>query len=184
MVSKIILPLTICLCLFIVGCSKDDSSLSEAIQSESMSVSSDARGATQISALGVYATTDECSSSQGQGAAYIVKLAGDINGCLYAFIDDFDCSPSGTYREEGRELFIGTYNGETGSFWTTYKFESKFEGCSESGAPLGLEIFGRCQHPIVAGSGTGVFEGVTGRIDMKDDVEAGNFPMRGHLRFR
>lgn len=184
MISKTLIQPTFCLCLLFFGCSKSDISTVDETQSQNLSVSHDARGATQISGLGVYATTDECSSPQGQGAAYIVKLDGDIDGCLYAFIDDYECSPSGTYREEGRELFIGTYMGETGTFWTTYKFESKFEGCSESGAPLGLEIFGRCQHPIVAGSGTGVFEGVTGRIDMKDDVEAGNFPMRGHLRFR
>ena len=51
-------------------------------------------------------------------------------------------------------------------------------------APMqALEIFGRCQHPIVAGSGTGVFEGVTGRLDFKDDIAAGNFPYRGHFKF-
>jgi hypothetical protein len=48
---------------------------------------------------------------------------------------------------------------------------------------LGAEIFGRCQHPIVNGSGEGVFSGVTGRLDMKDDIEAGNYPYRGHLKF-
>ena len=51
------------------------------------------------------------------------------------------------------------------------------------GGPLGAEIFGRCQHPIVAGSGTGVFNGVTGQMNFKDDIEAGNFPYRGQLRF-
>ena len=42
---------------------------------------------------------------------------------------------------------------------------------------------GRCQHLVLEGSGTGVFGGVTGRLDFKDDVEAGNFPYRGQLRF-
>jgi hypothetical protein len=83
----------------------------------------------------------------------------------------------------GREYFVGTYNEEAGTFWTTYKFEAKFEDCSEDGSYLGMEIFGRCQHPIVKGSGTGVFEGVTGRLDFKDDIAAGNFPYRGHLNF-
>ena len=139
-------------------------------------------GATQVSGIGFYAVAGECESPT-ESADYIVKLTGDVAGCLYAYVDDFECSPSGTYREEGREHFVGTYKGETGSFWTSYKFEAKYEGCAESGAPLGLEIFGRCQHPIVAGSGEGVFEGVSGRLDMKDDIEAGNFPYRGHLEF-
>jgi hypothetical protein len=176
----------------ILGCSKDAHVSPEATQSEQGSVLAKARGATeilrvssgatQISGVGFYAATGECDSPLGQGAAYAVKMTGDIEGCLYAFIDDFECSPGGTYREEGRELFIGTYKGETGTFWTTYKFEAKYEGCTD-GSPLGAEIFGRCQHPIVEGSGTGVFDGVTGRLDMKDDIEAGNFPYRGHLRF-
>jgi hypothetical protein len=110
-------------------------------------------------------------------------LTGDLKGCLNVFIDDFECSPSGTYREEGREYFVGTYKGKTGTFWTGYKFEGKYEGCAANGAALGAEIFGRCQHPIVEGSGEGAFEGVTGRLDFKDDIEAGNFPYRGHLQF-
>ncbi|MDI3285224.1 hypothetical protein [Polyangium sp. 15x6] len=37
----------------------------------------------------------------------------------------------------------------------------------------------------VLGSGTGVFEGVRGRLDFKDDVDAVpiRFLYRGHLRF-
>ena len=139
-------------------------------------------GATQVSGLGFYAVAGECESAT-ESADYIVKLTGDLAGCLYAYVDDYECSPSGTYREEGREHFVGTYNGETGSFWTSYKFEARYEGCAESGAPLGLEIFGRCQHPIVVGSGEGVFEGVSGQVNMKDDIEAGNFPFEGHLRY-
>lgn len=145
-------------------------------------ISKKTSGAIQISGVGFFAEPGECNS-ESQGATYAVKMTGDLEGCLYVFVDEFDCSPSGTYREEGREYFVGTYNGAFGSFWTGYKFEAKYEGCAENGAPLGAEIFGRCQHPIVKGSGDGVFEGVTGRLDFKDDVEAGNFPYRGHLKF-
>ncbi len=141
------------------------------------------KGSVQISGIGFYAEADECNSPLGQGAAYAVKMIGDLAGCLYVFVDKYECSPSGTYREQGREYFVGTYKGEPGTFWTTYKFEAKFEGCAPDGSPLGAEIFGRCQHPIVKGSGTGVFDGVTGRMDFKDDIEAGNFPYRGHLKF-
>ena len=137
-------------------------------------------GATQISGVGFYATSGECDY-EGQGAVYAIKMTGDLEGCLYAFIDDYECSPSGTYREEGREYFVGTYNGQYGTFRTTYKFEAKYEDCD--GGPLGAEIFGRCQHPIVEGSGTGVFNGVSGQINFKDDIEAGNFPYRCQLRF-
>jgi hypothetical protein len=136
--------------------------------------------AIQISGIGYYATTAECDNLNPP-AAYAIKMTGNLEGCLYAFIDDFDCSPSGTYREEGREYFVGTYNGQSGTFWTTYKFEARYEDCD--GGPLGAEIFGRCQHPITAGSGTGVFDGITGQLNFKDDIEAGNFPYRGHLRW-
>ncbi len=46
----------------------------------------------------------------------------------------------------------------------------------------GDQVFGRCQHPLVDGSGTGDFEGISGRLDFKDDVEAGTVDYRGHLR--
>ena len=136
-------------------------------------------GATQISGMGKYAETGECTG--GEGSAFALKLTGDLNGCLYVFIDDYECSPSGTYREEGREHFVGTYNGQPGTFRTTYKFEAKYEQCD--GGPLGAEIFGRCQHPIVVGSGTGAFADVTGQLNFRDDIEAGNFPYTGHLHF-
>jgi hypothetical protein len=185
---KNFMHLIFCAALFIIGCRKDNRMSKDLTQDKqepvlSMAKGMKAKGATQISGVGFYAVADECNSSSGQGAAYAVRMTGDLVGCVYAFIDDYECSPSGTYREEGRELFIGTYKGEFGTFWTTYKFEAKYEGCASNGAPLGAEIFGRCQHPIVDGSGTGIFEGVTGRFDMKDNVEEGSFPYRGHLKF-
>ena len=68
-------------------------------------------------------------------------------------------SPSGTYRETGTELFVGSTSEGAGTFETTYRFEAKYEDPTDPAT----EIFGRCQHPIVKGSGTGIFEGVTGR---------------------
>lgn len=174
--------------LLFLSCKKeminDQNNETDAIQLtiEAKEASSSARGAMQLSGVGFYATQDECDPVS-QGAIYAIKMTGDLEGCLYAFIDEFDCSPSGTYRESGREYFVGTYNGETGTFWTTYKFEGRYEICNPDGSPLGAEIFGRCQHPIVVGSGDGVFQGVTGRLDFKDDIAAGNFPFRGHLQF-
>lgn len=138
-----------------------------------------ANGATQISGVGFFAGP-ECDAAS-QGATFALNMTGDLEGCVYVFVDDFNCSPSGTYRESGRELFVVTYGGATGTFTTTYKFAAKYEGCAPDGSFLGAEIFGRCQHPLVRGSGTGVFQGATGRVDFKDDVQAGNFPYRGHL---
>lgn len=181
MKHKIFICLNFLLTVIFFACDKDNSpSFQKEIQTEEHTSASNSAGATQISGVGFYATAGECDYEY-QGAVYAIRMTGALEGCLYAFIDDFECSPSGTYREEGREYFVGTYNGQSGTFWTTYKFEAKYEGCN--GGPLGAEIFGRCQHPIVAGSGTGIFAGVSGQINFKDDIEAGNFPYRGQLRF-
>jgi len=138
-------------------------------------------GNTQISGIGYYADPTDCDY-ESQGAVFALKITGDLEGCLYVYVEDYGCSPSGTYRESGMEYFVGTYHGEEGTFWTNYKFEAKYEGC-EDGFFVGAEIFGRCQHPIVEGSGTGVFEGVTGRVDFKDNVDTGEFPYKGHIMF-
>ena len=162
--------------LVVLGCSDQDLDPNVAPDS------SNARGATQIRGIGFFDANDPCDSP-GQGATYAVILTGDLEGCLYITVEESECSPSGTYREVGTEEFVGTYNGEAGSFRTTYKFEAKYEGCADDGSYIGAEILGRCQHPIVEGSGEGVFEGVSGRLDMKDDIAAGNYPYRGHFRF-
>ena len=183
MKHKTFICLSFFLALIFCACSKDNSSMSQKkTQPEEQTATNNSAGATQISGVGFFDATDACNSA-GQGAAYALTLTGDLEGCHYFFIDEFECSPSGTYREAGRELFVGTYNGQYGTFWTTYRFEAKYEGCAENGSPLGAEILGRCQHPIVEGSGTGVFEGVTGRLDFKDDIQAGNFPYRCHFRW-
>lgn len=184
MKHKTFITLSFFLAVIFFACSKNNNSVSQKeIQAEEQtSANSNSAGATQISGIGYYATSGECDNVNPP-ADYVIRMTGDLEGCHYVFVDDFECSPSGTYREEGREYFIGTYNGQPGTFWTTYKFEARYEGC-HNGAPEGAEIFGRCQHPIVAGSGTGVFNGATGQINFKDDIEAGNFPYRAHLRFQ
>jgi hypothetical protein len=138
-----------------------------------------AGGATQISGVAFFEEPGECVDPEGVGDDYALDMDGDLEGCLYTFVETADCSPSGTYRETGTELFVGEYNGEVGTFRTTYKFEAKYEDCPN----LVGEIFGRCQHPIVEGSGTGVFEGVRGILLFKDEVETGTYFYRGHLRY-
>jgi hypothetical protein len=137
------------------------------------------RGATQISGIGYYAGPSECNDPEGVGSTYDLTMTGDLEGCHYVFVETARCSAGGAYNETGTETFVGRYNGAPGSFETTYLFTARYTDC----ATLTGEVVGRCQHPIVAGSGEGVFEGVTGRLDMKDDIEAGNFPYRGHFRW-
>ena len=143
-----------------------------------------AEGATQISGVAFFdAVPPEppvcpIEGTDYAGADYALVMTGDLEGCLYTFVDQPpDSSPSGTYRETGTETFVASDG--SGTFETTYRFEAKYEDV----ANLSGEIFGRCQHPIVEGSGTGIFEGVSGRLDFKDDVETGEFFYRGHLLF-
>jgi hypothetical protein len=141
-----------------------------------------AGGATQISGVGVFDAPPPdavCNDPEGVGDDYALVMTGDLEGCLYTFVGPAVSSPSGTYRETGTETFVGEYNGEVGTFRTTYKFEAKYEDVDT----LSGEIFGRCQHPIVEGSGAGVFEGVSGILLFKDEVESGTFLYRGHLRY-
>ena len=136
-------------------------------------------GAAQISGIGRFAGTGECNDPEGQGSDYGLIMTGDLEGCHYVFVATARCSAGGAYSETGTETFVGLYNGAPGTFKTTYLFTAKYTDC----ANLAGEIAGRCQHPIVAGSGEGVFEGVTGRLDFQDDIETGNFPYRGHFRW-
>jgi len=137
--------------------------------------------ATRIGGVGYFAdpAAGECiDDAEGNGSDFALRMTGDLEGCHYVFVAEYECSPSGTYRERGTEIFVGEYQGQSGTFATTYLATAKLGACPD----FATEIFGRCQHPIVRRSGTGVFDGVTGRFDIKDDLEAGNFPYKGHLR--
>ena len=137
-----------------------------------------AQAATQISGIGYWPGPGQCTDPEGAGADYSVILTGDLQGCHYTFVEISVCSPGETYNETGHEIFVGWYNGERGTFETTYRFTAKYADCEAFAG----EVAGRCTHPIIVDSGRGVFEGMTGRLDLKDDVVAGNFPYRGHLR--
>lgn len=107
-------------------------------------------------------------------------MAGSLQGCWYTTsFKVVQTTPSGGYRERGEERFIGCLvdgtNRTCGSFDTSYQFEGKYQTV----APF-AEIHGRCQHPIVGG--TGGFAGITGRVDFKDDVVNNCFYYRGHIR--
>lgn len=110
-----------------------------------------------------------------------IRLTGSLDGCWYTLVESASDhrAPSGVYLESGREVFVGGLDGgPVGLFATTYRFESKWDPDVSSG----VEVHGRCQHPIVRGSGSGGFDGVTGRLDFKDIVADGSYVYRGHLR--
>jgi len=135
-------------------------------------------GAAQIDGIATFDSNQEiCDRGVAEEVYPPVVMTGDLTGCWYTDSFTGKSHPSGTYQETGTETFVGCLaDGTTcGTFGTTYRFEAKF-------APDGSEIFGRCQHPIVPGSGTGGFEGVSGRVDFKDDVDAGLLRYRGYLK--
>jgi hypothetical protein len=154
-------------------------------------------GATQISGEAVYDKAGACDPIDPNGpySEYsefddftMALTEGNLRGCWYTLIEDAKYSPNENaepfvYQDRGREVFIGELyddNGGlvgSGTFETTYKFTAKYADASFT-----EEIHGRCQHPLVNGTGTGVFENVTGRVDFKDDVETGIFYYRGHLK--
>jgi len=106
-------------------------------------------------------------------------MTGSLEGCLYTKVITSKETPGGVYLESGEEVFVGSLDGEiVGTFATTYKFESKWD-------PNGVELHGRCEHPIVEGSGTGGFEGAKGRLDFKDIIgDPVTYIYRGHISLR
>ena len=106
-------------------------------------------------------------------------MTGSLQGCLYTKVETQKDTPGGVYLEGGEEVFVGSLNGgPMGTFATTYKFESKWD----PDVTTGVEVRGRCQHPIVEGSGTGGFEGAKGRVDFKDIIgDPVTFVYRGHI---
>ena len=128
-----------------------------------------------ISGVGVLPVANQCNDAPTGFDQFILVMTGSLEGCLYTDIVTARSTPSGAYLETGQEIFVGSLNGgPEGTFTTTYKFEAKF-------APDGSEIHGRCQHPIVDGSGTGGFEGASGRLNFKDIVATGEAVYKGHI---
>jgi hypothetical protein len=140
-----------------------------------------AGGATQISGVAPRLDSPEVAACNPvpKGYEYALVMHGALEGCLYTHVKTGESSPSGTYRETGTERFVGSYLKQPGTFKTTYRFEAKYEDV----ANFSGEIFGRCQHPIVEGSGKRVFEGVSGQLFFKDEVVSGTYRYRGHLRY-
>jgi hypothetical protein len=108
-----------------------------------------------------------------------IAMTGSLDGCWYTKVVTSKETPSGVYLETGEEVFVGSLDGgPVGTFATTYRFESKWD----PDVSTGVEVRGRCQHPIVRGSGTGGFEGARGRLDFKDIIgDPVTYVYRGHI---
>lgn len=139
-------------------------------------------GATQIGGTAYFQSVEggPCPVIDEYSDYEPLVMAGSLTGCWYTDVDTSRTTNGNVYLERGRELFVGSLRpgGPTGTFTTTYRFEAKLDAD-------GAEVRGRCQHPLVAGSGTGVFAGATGRLDFKDIIgDPITYVYRGHLRFR
>jgi hypothetical protein len=135
----------------------------------------------QIEGFGVLAPAGVCDEPPDGFEDFTIVMTGSLVGCWYTDIvtTKENGSPSGIYQERGAEIFVGSLDGgPVGTFATTYFFNSKWD------LSTGSEIHGRCLHPVVAGSGTGGFLGVSGRVDFKDEVATGRYLYRGHLSFK
>ena len=125
------------------------------------------------------ATCDGDSSDLGT-----FSMDGTLIGCWFA--DSFEVvreHASGTVQITGTEHFDGcldldgdgSCSGDPqGTLSFSFQFSGKFDVVTSA------EIRGRCQHPIV--SGTGGFATASGVITFKDDVTTGIAPYRGNVR--
>jgi hypothetical protein len=120
-----------------------------------------------------------CPDSSAYDSYPPIVMTGSLDGCWYTHIETARITRGGVYLESGTELFVGRLDaGPAGTFTTTYKFEAKLNAD-------GAEVRGRCQHPIVSGSGTGGFAGATGRVDFKDIIgDPITYEYRGHISLR
>jgi hypothetical protein len=134
-------------------------------------------GTTQVSGIGVFNT--ECQPPVGSPPANPgdyppIDLSGSLDGCWYTYVSASRINPSGTYIEQGSEVFVGCLGAACGTFETTYTFTAKYVDDT-----FAEEIHGRCHHPIV--DGTGDFAGAKGAINFKDDVVNLKFDYKGHI---
>ena len=134
-------------------------------------------GTTQISGVGVF--NNDCQPTGGSppddlGDYPPIDLSGSLDGVLYTYVSASKFNPSGTYIEQGTEIFVGCMGTRCGTFETTYTFTAKYVDDT-----FAEEIHGRCHHPIVGG--TGDFAGAKGLLLFKDDVVNLKFDYRGHV---
>ncbi|MDH3247452.1 MAG: DUF3224 domain-containing protein [Acidimicrobiia bacterium] len=133
---------------------------------------------TQISGVGIPGGPGDngCDDAPKADPTYTIAMSGDLEGCIYGYELEAKVLDNGIFQTRDQEFFVGTWDGKTGTWEMREHFTSKWDPTFTE------QKYGRCQHPIVDGSGTGDFEGITGRLDFKDDVDLGVANYRGHLK--
>ena len=135
-------------------------------------------GTTQVSGVAVF--NEGCQAPVGGppddlGSYLPLDLTGSLDGCWYTYVSTSKFNPSGTYLEQGTELFVGCLNDVScGTFETIYTFTAKY-----TDDQFTQEIHGRCEHRIVGG--TGDFAEAKGVLLFKDDVVNLKFDYRGQI---
>ena len=135
-------------------------------------------GTTRVSGIAFFNT--QCEAPVGSppddlGDYPPIDLTGSLNGCWYTYVSKAQLNPSGTYLEQGTEIFVGCLNGlACGTFETIYTFTAKY-----TDETFAQEIHGRCEHRVVGG--TEDFADAKGVLLFKDDVVNLNFEYRGNI---
>lgn len=135
-----------------------------------------------------------------EGSDVALAMTGDLEGCWSVFVEGFKCKELDgydLYLENGREVFVGKYQGKQGRFATDYTLDAVMAKGFCQSFDFTLEVAGGCDHKIRGRSG--VFEGAAGRIKFLDVIAgvtgdpvsgtfnagtgANNFPYYGRISF-
>ncbi len=119
----------------------------------------------------------------GQPPAFAQPMAGSLIGCWFTDVFNYGpTSPGGILHATGAEHFVGCLDirqeghcagdDPAGTLALSARFEFKVVN--------NQEIWGRCQHQIL--SGTGAFQGAAGEIDFRDNVTNGTSSYRGWIK--
>jgi hypothetical protein len=141
-----------------------------------------------IQAPNATAPSDPCyelDPATGQPPVIANAMAGSLIGCWFTDVFTWGpTSPGGILHATGAEHFVGcldvkregrcTEGDPAGTLALSARFEFKV---TNSQPPE--EIWGRCQHQIL--SGTGAFDGASGEIDFMDNVTNGTSNYRGRI---
>jgi hypothetical protein len=129
-------------------------------------------GAARATDAGVFVSGNSTYSDCGiEGSDLALAMTGDLEGCWSVFVEGFKCKELPDYDlyfENGREVFVGKFDGRRGRFGTTYTLEAAMAKGFCQSFDFTLEVAGGCDHRIHGRSG--VFEGAEGRIKFLDVI--------------
>jgi hypothetical protein len=120
----------------------------------------------------VFVSGNSTASDCGRpGSDFALLLTGDLEGCWSGFVQDYKCKELqdyALYLEKGREVFVGKFRGNQGTFRTTYTFEGAYAKGTCQSLDFTQEVGGGCTHKVIGG--TRVFAGAKGLIKFIDVI--------------